>query len=234
MAGRGTDIRLGDGAAELGGLYVIGTNKHGSRRIDNQLRGRAGRQGDPGSSQFFVSAQDDLMVRYGCSDVRDIESTQRRVEGQNLDIRKLLNRYESVIEGQRRKLQDRRQLILTGEEETGSELERLVALTTIDDLWSEYLASVADLKSDIVWTSLSFREPLYEYMKGIDTNYRAMEERLDPEIAERLELAQSTGMDPAQRGATWTYLTTDQPFGSATERIMRGLMRKVMKKEMWG
>jgi len=234
MAGRGVDIQLGKGVAELGGLHVIGTNRHESRRIDHQLRGRAGRQGDPGSSQFFVSAQDELMVRYGCSDVRDIESTQRRVEGQNLDIRKLLNRYESVIEGQRRKLQDRRQLILTGEEETGSELERLVALTTIDDLWSEYLASVADLKSDIVWTSLSFREPLYEYMKGIDTNYRAMEERLDPEIAERLEVAQSTGVDPSQRGATWTYLTTDQPFGSATERIMRGLMRKVMKKEMWG
>ncbi len=234
MAGRGVDIQLGEGVAELGGLHVIGTNRYESRRIDHQLRGRAGRQGDPGSSQFFVSTQDDLMVRYGCTDVRDIESTQRRVEGQNLDIRKLLNSYESVIEGQRRKLQDRRQKILTGEEAVGSELERLVALTTIDDLWSEYLASVADLKSDIVWTSLSFREPLYEYMKGVDTIYRALEDRLDTEIAERLERAQSTGVDPSQRGATWTYLTTDQPFGSATERIMRGLIRKVSKKEMWG
>src|SRR6185437_13149915 len=64
MAGRGTDIRLGDGAAELGGLNVIGANKHESRRIDNQLRGRAGRQGDPGSSRFFVSLEDDLVVRY--------------------------------------------------------------------------------------------------------------------------------------------------------------------------
>lgn len=234
MSGRGVDIQLGEGVAELGGLHVIGTNRHESRRIDHQLRGRSGRQGDPGSSQFFVSAQDDLMVRYGCTDVRDIESTQRRVEGQNLDIRLLLNRYEAVIEGQRRKLQERRQKILTGEEPVESELERLVALTTIDDLWSEYLASVADLKSDIVWTSLSFREPLYEYMKGVDTNYRAMEERLDPEIAERLERAQSTGLDPSQRGATWTYLTTDQPFGTATERVMRGLMRKINKKEMWG
>jgi preprotein translocase subunit SecA len=215
-------------------LHVIGTNRHESRRIDHQLRGRAGRQGDPGSSQFFVSAQDDLMVRFGCRDVRDIESTQRRVEGQNLDIRLLLNRYESVVEGQRRKLQERRQRILTGEEETGSELERVVALTTIDDLWSEYLASVADLKSDIVWTSLSFREPLYEYMKGVDELYRTLEERLDGEIAARVELAQETGIDPSQRGATWTYLTTDQPFGSATERVMRGLMRKVQKRELWG
>jgi preprotein translocase subunit SecA len=138
------------------------------------------------------------------------------------------------VEGQRRKLQERRQRIFTGEEEVGSELERLVALTTIDDLWSEYLASVADLKSDIVWTSLSFREPLYEYVKGVDELYRAMEERLDAEIADRLEKAQSSGIDPSQRGATWTYLTTDQPFGSATERVMRGLMRKIQKREMWG
>ncbi len=230
MAGRGVDIQLGPGVASLGGLHVIGTNRHESRRIDHQLRGRAGRQGDPGSSQFFVSVQDDLMVRYGCSDVRDIESTQRRVEGQNLDIRRLLNRYESVIEGQRRKLQDRRQKILTGEEHLASHLETLVALTTIDDLWSEYLASVADLKSDIVWTSLSFREPLYEYMKGVDTLYRELEDRLEPEIAERVERAASTGLDPSQRGATWTYLTTDQPFGTATERVMRGLMRKFSHK----
>jgi preprotein translocase subunit SecA len=142
----------------------------------------------------------------------------------------LLNRYEAVIEGQRRKWQDRRQKILTGEEPAESELARLVALTTIDDLWSEYLASVADLKSDIVWTSLSFREPLYEYMKGVDTLYCELEERLEPEIAERLEHAQSTGLDPTQRGATWTYLTTDQPFGTATERVLRGLMRKITSK----
>jgi preprotein translocase subunit SecA len=230
MAGRGVDIKLGDGVAALGGLHVIGTNRHESRRIDHQLRGRAGRQGDPGSSQFFVSAQDDLMVRYGCTGVSDIESTQRRVEGQNLDIRRLLNRYEAVIEGQRRKWQDRRQKILTGEEPSESELALLVALTTIDDLWSEYLASVADLKSDIVWTSLSFREPLYEYMKGVDTLYRELEDRLEPEIAERLEQAQSTGLDPTQRGATWTYLTTDQPFGTATERVLRGLIRKITSK----
>jgi preprotein translocase subunit SecA len=234
MAGRGVDIQLSDGVADLGGLHVIGTNRHESRRIDHQLRGRAGRQGDPGSSQFFVSAQDELMVRFGCRDVGEIEETQRRVEGQNLDIRLLLNRYEAVVEGQRRKTQERRQRILTGEESTGSELERVVALTTIDDLWSEYLASVADLKSDIVWTSLSFREPLYEYMKGVDTLFCAMEERLEPEIAERLERAQTEGIDPTQRGATWTYLTTDQPFGSATERVMKGLMRKFQKREMWG
>jgi preprotein translocase subunit SecA len=70
MAGRGTDIRLGDGVAALGGLYVIGTNRHESRRIDNQLRGRAGRQGDPGCSRFFVSLEDPLLVKYGGLDPR--------------------------------------------------------------------------------------------------------------------------------------------------------------------
>ena len=234
MAGRGVDIQLGRGVAELGGLHVIGTNRHESRRIDHQLRGRAGRQGDPGSSQFFVSVEDPLMMKHGCARVEEIESTQRRVEGENLDVRRFLNRYETVIEGQRRDLQARRQRILTGEEETSSELERLVALTTIDDLWSDYLAAIAELRSGLVWFSLGWREPFYEYMSRVDELYRELEEQLDPEIAERLEHAQQNGIDPSQRGATWTYLTTDQPFGDATQRIIKGLLRKAQKKEMWG
>jgi preprotein translocase subunit SecA len=234
MAGRGVDIRLGDGVAGLGGLHVIGTNRHESRRIDHQLRGRAGRQGDPGSSQFFVSVEDPLMARYGCTQVDDIESTQRRVEGENLDIRRFLNKYETVIEGQRRDLQGRRQRILTGEEETSSDLARLVALTTLDDLWSDYLAAIADLRAGLVWFSLGWREPLYEYMSRVDQLYIGLEERLDPEIAERLERAEKNGIDPSQRGATWTYLTTDQPFGDASQRVIRGLLRKSQKKEMWG
>src|SRR5439155_12347309 len=93
MAGRGTDIRLGEGVVKLGGLYVIGTNKHESRRIDNQLRGRAGRQGDPGSSRFFVSFEDELLVKYGIDNSKfqhDPESVQRLIEGQQLDIRMFL------------------------------------------------------------------------------------------------------------------------------------------------
>src|SRR5882762_5555461 len=100
MAGRGVDIQLGDGVAELGGLYVIGTNRHESRRVDNQLRGRAGRQGDPGASRFFVSLEDDLLVRYAADNPRyaqDSESIQRIVEGQNLQIRRFLHKYESVV-----------------------------------------------------------------------------------------------------------------------------------------
>src|SRR3954465_1186114 len=99
MAGRRTDIRRGQGVVELGGLYVIGTNKHESRRIDNQLRGRAGRQGDPGQSRFFVSLEDDLMVKFASNNLRyahDPASIQRFGEGQNLEIRRFLAKYEGV------------------------------------------------------------------------------------------------------------------------------------------
>ena len=89
---------------ELGGLYVIGTTRHEARRIDNQLRGRAGRQGDPGSSRFFISLEDDLLVRFGIAQNPDIESVQRTAESQNLEIRQTLWKYESVIEHHRREV----------------------------------------------------------------------------------------------------------------------------------
>ena len=141
MAGRGTDIRLGgadegerEPVAALGGLYVLGTNRHESRRVDLQLRGRSGRQGDPGESCFFVSLEDDLLVRYGIRDLiparvmpaprdepiehpiirREIARAQRIVEGQNLEIRRTLSRYAEIVEDQRRRLLGRRQALLAG------------------------------------------------------------------------------------------------------------------------
>jgi preprotein translocase subunit SecA len=229
MAGRGTDIQLGPGVAQLGGLHVIGTNRHESRRIDNQLRGRAGRQGDPGSSEFFISFQDDMLVKYGIADPKlghDAGSIQRLAEGQNLEIRRFLHKYESVVEGQRQKIQQRRQAILTGETAVSSELERLVALRTIDELWADYVATITDLREGVQWLSWGGRDPLHEYLTSVHSLFTQMEEQLDTEIARRLEEAEESGLDPSQRGATWTYLTTDQPFGTATERLMRGLVRK--------
>src|SRR5712691_6177553 len=237
MAGRGVDIQLGEGVAELGGLYVIGTNRHESRRIDNQLRGRAGRQGDPGSSQFLVSLEDDLLIKYGGDDPRlrhDPESIQRLVEGQNLDIRRFLRKYEGVVEGQRQSIQQRRQAILSGATPCASELERLVSLTTLDDLWSEHLAAITDLREGVQWISWGGRDPLHEYLTTVHTLFEELEARIPDEISQRLEQAEAGGIDPTQRGATWTYLTTDKPFGSWTERIMRGVMRKVRSRSLWG
>ena len=235
MAGRGTDIKLGEGVAELGGLHVIGTNRHESRRIDNQLRGRAGRQGDPGSSRFFVSLQDDLFTKFSAetdSLDRDPESMQRTVEGQNIEIRMFLRKYEGVLEGQRQAIQRRRQDILTG---PAPDLERVISLTTIDDLWSEYLAGVTDMREGVQWLSWGGRDPLHEYLTAVDSMFHELETRIDEEIQMRLaEAAAGGGVDPTERGATWTYLTTDQPFGTATERIMRGIVRKVMAGRVWG
>ena len=221
MAGRGTDIALGEGVAALAGLYVIGTNRHESRRIDNQLRGRAGRQGDPGESRFYVSLQDDLLVKYGGTDP---EGMQRIAEGQNLQIRLFLQKYESIVEGQRLRIQGRRQAILKGDL---PELDRVISLRTIDDLWSGHLSAITELRSGVHWVSWGGRDPLYEYLTRVHQWFQELEESLEAETAYRLEEAQSGGLDPTERGATWTYLTTDQPFGTWTERVIRGVRRKV-------
>ena len=136
MAGRGTDIKLSDEIKELGGLCVIGTERHESRRIDNQLRGRSGRQGDPGMSQFFVSMEDDLMIRFGTDKIKlmmqnfgfeedqairskmftkSIETAQKRVEGNNFDIRKQLLQYDDVMNQQREIIYAKRNEIIDSE-----------------------------------------------------------------------------------------------------------------------
>jgi len=239
MAGRGTDIRLGEGAAKLGGLYVIGTQKHESRRIDNQLRGRSGRQGDPGASRFFVSLEDDLLVKYGDLNPelgRDPDTVQRLVEGHHLDARLTLQRYELPIEGQRHRIHTYRQSVLAGETRCASELERIVTLRAIDDLWTDYLARVAEFRSGIPWLdwglaglpglTVDRRDALYEYAKKIHQWFPEMEAALPGEIARRLADAEAGTSDPGERGAVWTYLTTDQPFGSFSQRWARGLARR--------
>jgi preprotein translocase subunit SecA len=227
MAGRGTDIKLGHGVAALGGLYIIGGNKHESRRIDNQLRGRAGRQGDPGCSRFFVSLEDDLLVKY--RDLNplyngDPDSIQRLVEGQHLDMRIMLNKYETPVEGQRNRIQSYRQKVLTGELSTESDLKRLVTLRAIDDGWSDYLAEVAEFRSGLLWHSWGGRDPYQQCMRFIHRAFQEMEDSLPGQIEQRLADAQAgIGTDPNERGAVWTYVTTDQPFGTMSERIIKGL-----------
>jgi preprotein translocase subunit SecA len=220
MAGRGTDIRLGDGVIELGGLHVIGTNKHESRRIDNQLRGRAGRQGDPGSSRFFVSLEDDLIVRYAELDERyrdDLNTLQRLVEGQCLDTRVFLHGYEVPLEGQRNKIHTWRQEIL---ESNMPEPEKRITLRTIDDLWADHLARASEYRSGVQWVSWSGRDGHREYLLRIDEWFRELEASMPDEIARRVE---SGGAEIADRGAVWTYLTTDQPFGRWKREVSRRL-----------
>jgi preprotein translocase subunit SecA len=115
---------------------------------------------------------------------------------------------------------------LTGATPSASELERLVSLATVDDLWAEYLASITDLREGVQWLSYGGRQPLYEYLTTVDSLFQQLEIRIGEEIPKRLADAQEQNVDPSQRGATWTYLTTDQPFGSLTERVLRGMVRR--------
>lgn len=137
MAGRGTDIMLGEGVRDIGGLHILGTERHESRRIDNQLRGRAGRQGDPGSSRFFISLEDDLMRLFGSEKImklvetlgmeedmtiehsllsKSIENAQKKVEGRNFDIRKHVLQYDNVMNKQREVIYGQRRQVLLGED----------------------------------------------------------------------------------------------------------------------
>ena len=159
MAGRGTDIKLAPGDKELGGLCVIGTERHESRRIDNQLRGRAGRQGDPGYSQFFISFEDELMRRFGADRVKDIiqrmgypeeqditnkmlakqiESAQKKVEGNNYDMRKSLLDYDNIVSEQRKIIYERRNELLDSEDV--NEISKDTIKDYIDRFVEEHIA----------------------------------------------------------------------------------------------
>ncbi|WP_276897288.1 preprotein translocase subunit SecA [Dialister micraerophilus] len=161
MAGRGTDITLGEGVPELGGLAIIGTERHESRRIDNQLRGRAGRQGDPGSSQFFLSLEDDLMRIFGGDNIKNfmdkmgleddeeikskmvsnaIRKAQKRVENRNFDIRKYVLEYDDVMNQQRKVIYEQRHKVLIGE----NLKEQILAM--IDGLISDAMNIYVDPK----------------------------------------------------------------------------------------
>ncbi|HEW6147872.1 TPA: preprotein translocase subunit SecA [Streptococcus pneumoniae] len=149
MAGRGTDIKLGEGVRELGGLCVIGTERHESRRIDNQLRGRSGRQGDPGESQFYLSLEDDLMKRFGSERLkgiferlnmseeaiesrmltRQVEAAQKRVEGNNYDTRKQVLQYDDVMREQREIIYAQRYDVITVDRDLAPEIQSMIKRT---------------------------------------------------------------------------------------------------------
>jgi preprotein translocase subunit SecA len=245
MAGRGTDIRLGgareearDEVVALGGLLVLGTQRHESRRVDDQLRGRAGRQGDPGESLFFVSLEDGLFVRHGLREAlprglgrvrqdaplsrpgvgREITRAQRILEGQNHEIRQTLWRYSSKVEQQRQHLQRLRREVLGESSEGRAGLAREVRLHQLDRLWAEHLEQLGVLRETVILEAVGGKSPLDEFLRVASRAYAERLEELDERVAAHvaeLEAAAEPGLLLEQlRGpsSTWTYLVNDDQF----------------------
>ncbi|GIH78006.1 accessory Sec system translocase SecA2 [Planobispora longispora] len=203
MAGRGTDIRLGDGVDDLGGLYVIGSGRHTSSRLDDQLRGRAGRQGDPGGSVFFVSGEDDLITHYvsdeytsGVPSQRLVGHAQRVAEGVNTQIHRNTWRYTRLLERQRDQVLERRGRVLRGRtagdamaealperwaevveaagEDAAHASARQVVLFHLDRCWSEHLAHLAEVREGIHLRVLGRASPIDEFHKEAVTAYQRL------------------------------------------------------------
>jgi preprotein translocase subunit SecA len=196
MAGRGTDIKLGEGVAELGGLHILGTERHESRRIDNQLRGRSGRQGDKGSSRFYLSLEDDLLRIFGAERIsgimdkigieedqpiehkyisRAIENAQKRVEGQNFDIRKHLLDYDDVMNRQRKVIYEQRKKVLRG-----------------DNLWVDIEEMVEEIVDDLLSTYIP------EKGHNEELNLKGLDDALLKQFNLKLNLANSNEINPSQ------------------------------------
>ena len=179
MAGRGTDIKLGEGVRELGGLAVIGTERHESRRIDNQLRGRSGRQGDPGYSRFYLSLEDELMIRFGADRLqkimgatddtplesrmvsRSVESAQKRVEGNNYDARKQVLQYDDVLRKQREIMYAERNEVL----------ENDVVTDIVYNMIEEAVEKTIQYASETMEEAHSEREETEEIIKSINERF---------------------------------------------------------------
>jgi preprotein translocase subunit SecA len=196
MAGRGTDIVLGDGVVELGGLHILATERHESRRIDNQLRGRSGRQGDPGTSRFYLSLEDDLLRIFGSERIKGlmgrlgmddgepiehrlvsnaIEKAQKRVEGHNFDIRKHLLEYDDVMNKQREVIYSQRRQILSGASLEEDLMD--MAAELVDEIVEEYTANKMpeewDLKAlgDATYRQFGFRVSWENLDGDLDTGF---------------------------------------------------------------
>lgn len=233
MAGRGTDIVLGAGVAELGGLHIIGTERHESRRIDNQLRGRAGRQGDPGSSRFYLSLEDDLMRLFGSDNIagimdklgmeedepiehslitRSIEQAQKKVEARNFDIRKYVLEYDNVMNQQREVIYSQRRKILTGD--------------NLKENIYNMIEKIVDFGMDVYANEKVYPEEwdyagLIEYCEG----YFAPEGELKIDVLDKL--SRDELKEELMRAADAAYSGREALFGSDN---MRELEKVVMLK----
>lgn len=180
MAGRGTDIKLGEGVVDLGGLKIIGTERHESRRIDNQLRGRSGRQGDPGESRFYISLEDDLMRIFGSERIAGvieklglteddaieskmvsnaIEGAQKKVEGNNFDIRKNVVKYDDVMNKQREIIYSQREKVLTGED-LQDQIQGMIE-DVIESAVKSHISGVEETFDDELKNLINYMEELF-------------------------------------------------------------------------
>ncbi|WP_434096063.1 accessory Sec system translocase SecA2 [Streptosporangium roseum] len=221
MAGRGTDIRLGDGVDELGGLYVIGSGRHTSSRLDDQLRGRAGRQGDPGGSVFFVSGEDELITHYvadeyakGVPDRDLVGHAQRVAEGVNMEIHRNTWRYTRLLEHHRSLVLGLREKVLRGEsaadalsgaaperwselreavgEEVLQEAARQIVLFHLDRCWADHLAFLGELREGIHLRALGRLSPIEEFNKEAKPAYEHMLAEIESRSVATFESASIT------------------------------------------
>lgn len=236
MAGRGTDIKLADGVAEAGGLHIIGTERHESRRIDNQLRGRSGRQGDPGSSRFYVSLEDELMRRFGSERIaglmerlgmeesvpiehriisKSIESAQTKVEGHNFDMRRHVVQYDDVMNKHRERIYEDRKKIVGGEDMTDQ----------VADFISGELEGIVDANLG---------------QRGEDTNYAAIVEGYralipigDIDVEDIEGLDREGTLDALETDADRAYAEVEGRFGpEAMRQVERHIMLAVIDR-LW-
>ena len=236
MAGRGIDIILGgsnganrDKVLALGGLHVIGTNRHESRRIDNQLRGRSGRQGDPGSSQFFISMEDDLMLKYNLQSilpkklkglkqesaynnktlVKRIAQAQRIIEGQMQDLRKTLSDYTLIIEQQRNMYQSDRQSWLSSDH-----LSKDLIINLFDQQWAIFLDYSHEVKEGIYLLRLGGDKPLRKFNRMMDQRFHLLlndtNEKVEQIKRNPDEFLENSSIK--KPSSTWNYLVNDSPF----------------------
>ncbi|MEA2515131.1 MAG: preprotein translocase subunit SecA [Thermomicrobiales bacterium] len=236
MAGRGTDIVLGPGVPEAGGLHIIGTERHESRRIDNQLRGRAGRQGDPGSSRFYVSLEDELMRRFGSERIaglmerlgmeeevpiehriisKSIESAQTKVEGHNFDMRRHVVQYDDVMNKHRERIYDDRKKIVAGED-----MSEQVA-----DMISAELEAIVDIHTGQRGEDIDFA--------AIAEAYTAMIPNGQIEVADLEGLDREGILDALETDADRAYAEVESRFGAeAMRQVERHIMLAVIDR-LW-
>ena len=239
MAGRGTDIKLGEGVREVGGLHILGTSRHESRRIDNQLRGRSGRQGDPGSSRFYLSLEDDLLRIFGSDRItgimeklgmeedepiehsmisRAIENAQRKVEGHNFDIRKHLLEYDDVMNKQREVIYRQRREVLEDDNVAG------VIQDMIAELVEELVAEVAQDRVDSEnWDWKVFDDRLLEIF-NIPSGWSEEERR---------DLKAETLLEKTLELVQQAYRAQEERNGEETQRQLEKLLLLQMVDNHW-